>query len=134
MEEDNNLWSTDEVVDEADMGKTKLELAIERAKGIIPDADEPIDDVEVNTYQEEDDNPVEQFKEETFANAPVIDISEEQIQEKIQAMLAPMVEKIVREKIDSVIEKISWEVIPDLAENLIKKELKQLSEEVLQDN
>ena len=42
-----------------------------------------------------------------------------------------MVERMVQEKVDQIIEKISWEVIPDLAENLIKRELQNITNEVL---
>lgn len=73
-------------------------------------------------------------------NVPVnIEISDEQISEKLDArlqerleeLLEPMVERMVQEKVDQIIEKISWEVIPDLAENLIKRELQNITNEVL---
>ncbi len=70
--------------------------------------------------------------EQTEKVAKVVSpVSESELAAKLDEMMAPLVEKIVREKIDAIIEKVSWEVIPDLAENLIKKELKQVSEQIL---
>lgn len=111
VDEEKNLWSTDEVVEEADLQKNNMDMAIERAKA----------------SQESKISKV-------VSAAPKIEISEEEIRSKVEELLGPMVERIVREKIDSVIEKVSWEVIPDLAENIIKRELKQVTEEILQDN
>ena len=38
-----------------------------------------------------------------------------------------MIEELVKEYCKQSAEKIAWEVIPDLAENLIRKELKEIS-------
>jgi DNA-binding response OmpR family regulator len=107
VDEEKNLWSTDEVVEEADLQKNNMDMAIERVKA---------------------------SQEGQVTPTPQIKISEEEIRSRVEELLGPMVERIVREKIDSVIEKVSWEVIPDLAENIIKRELKQVTEEILQDN
>lgn len=58
-------------------------------------------------------------------------ISEENLELKLDQILEPLVEKMIREKVDKIIEKISWEIIPDLAENMIKKELQQITNKVL---
>jgi hypothetical protein len=46
-----------------------------------------------------------------------------------------MIKKHVKEYMDQMfqakVEKISWEVIPDLAENLIKKEISKISNKIL---
>lgn len=51
--------------------------------------------------------------------------------------LRPLLELLVREAVQEYcrqnVEKVAWEVIPDLAENLIKNELKKLSEKVSRD-
>ncbi|MBH48410.1 MAG: hypothetical protein CME71_09610 [Halobacteriovorax sp.] len=54
--------------------------------------------------------------------------NEDEIVEKIKASLAPMLEDIVRKYMDEKIEKVAWEIIPDVAENLIRKEIKELSQ------
>lgn len=60
-----------------------------------------------------------------------VEISEEEIKAKVEEMLAPMVEKLVKDRVDTILEKVSWEVLPDLAENLIRKELKDITDHVL---
>lgn len=57
--------------------------------------------------------------------APAFD--EDRIVEKIKASLAPMLEEIVRKYMNEKVEKVAWEIIPDVAENLIRKEIKELA-------
>lgn len=54
----------------------------------------------------------------------------EDLREKIKNDLSPMIEKYIKEYCNEHIERIAWEVIPDLAENLIKKEIRKISESV----
>jgi CheY-like chemotaxis protein len=49
---------------------------------------------------------------------------------KLQAALLPKIEQMVREYCKETATKVSWEVIPDLAENLIKKEIKEISDSI----
>ena len=50
--------------------------------------------------------------------------------EELKKVLTPIIEQMVKEYCQTAIEKVAWEVIPDLAENLIKKELKEISQEI----
>lgn len=52
----------------------------------------------------------------------------EDIINELSARLRVMVEEVVKEYCESKVDTVAWEVIPDLAENLINKEIKQLSE------
>lgn len=54
-------------------------------------------------------------------------IDEDRLVEKVRASLAPMIEEIVRKYMDEKVEKVAWEIIPDVAENLIRKEIKEIS-------
>lgn len=54
--------------------------------------------------------------------------NEEEIVEKIKASLVPILDEMVRRYMDEKIEKVAWEIIPDVAENLIRKEIKELSQ------
>jgi len=101
--QDDSLWSTDEVIEKNT--QKQFEQMVEPA-------------IELKSEQNPQDN-VESS------------ISASELEAKLDAMISPMVEKMVNDKIEKIIEKISWEVIPDLAENLIKKQLKQISEEIL---
>jgi len=50
--------------------------------------------------------------------------------ESLKPMIRQLVEEAVREYCREQVERTAWEVIPDLAENLIKKELRELAQKV----
>ena len=60
----------------------------------------------------------------------IIHMDQDELVEKLKISLRPMIEEMVREFCRQNAEKVAWEVIPDLAENLIKKELKELADSV----
>jgi hypothetical protein len=49
---------------------------------------------------------------------------------KLKVALTPMLQEMVKEVCSQSAEKVAWEVIPDLAENLIRKEIKNLSDSI----
>lgn len=53
--------------------------------------------------------------------------------EALRPMLKEIVREVVAEYCRQGVDKVAWEVIPDLAENLIKKELQKLSDKVTKD-
>lgn len=53
--------------------------------------------------------------------------------ESLRPMIKQLVEEVVREVCRERVDKIAWDIIPDLAENLIKKELQQISQKVTRD-
>jgi DNA-binding response OmpR family regulator len=61
-----------------------------------------------------------------------IDIEEikNKIESQIKDQIAPMIEKMVREYCQERVDKVAWEIIPDLAENIIKDELDKLADSV----
>lgn len=87
---------------------------------------------------------INQFKESEIANAAskvvpstvrdepdtIIHMDQDELVEKLKISLRPMIEEMVREFCRQNAEKVAWEVIPDLAENLIRKELKEISDSV----
>lgn len=52
------------------------------------------------------------------------------IVEKLKVSLQPMLEEMIKEYCRQSAEKVAWEVIPDLAENLIRKEIKEIADSV----
>lgn len=44
--------------------------------------------------------------------------------------MTPVIEEMIRKICRDKVEQIAWEVIPDLAENLIKKEIREISDSV----
>ena len=61
-----------------------------------------------------------------------VDLTEikEEIIERLKADLTPMIQQWLDDNYKQAIERVAWEVIPDLAENLIRQEIKSISESV----
>lgn len=60
----------------------------------------------------------------------IIHMDQDELVEKLKISLRPMIEEMVREFCRQSAEKVAWEVIPDLAENLIRKEIKDIADSV----
>jgi DNA-binding response OmpR family regulator len=60
----------------------------------------------------------------------IIHMDQDELVEKLKISLRPMIEEMVREFCRQNAEKVAWEVIPDLAENLIRKELKEIADSI----
>jgi DNA-binding response OmpR family regulator len=108
------FWAVDEVVprkseEEDDIGETNL------------------DEVTADLTE-----TVQAFKEKEPSNIVQVDknINQDELVEKLKIALRPMIEEIVKEFCRQSAEKVAWEVIPDLAENLIRKEIKEISDSV----
>lgn len=56
---------------------------------------------------------------------------EKKLQLELTEKLTPIVEEYVKEYCANNIEKIAWEIIPDLAENVIKKEIQKISDSIM---
>jgi DNA-binding response OmpR family regulator len=59
-------------------------------------------------------------------------IDEQKIVSQVVEKLTPMLEKLIKEYCIKSVDKVAWEVIPDLAENLITREIKELSRKAQQ--
>jgi DNA-binding response OmpR family regulator len=57
---------------------------------------------------------------------------EQKIVEKVVEKITPILEKMIKEYCIKSVDKVAWEVIPDLAENLITREIKELSRKAQQ--
>lgn len=110
------FWAVDEVVPV----KSEEEKYIEETN-----LDEVTADLTetVQSFKESEQKAVEQ-------NAVPANINQDELVEKLKASLRPMIEEMVREFCRQNAEKVAWEVIPDLAENLIRKEIKEISKSV----
>ena len=56
---------------------------------------------------------------------------EQELIEKVKESFSPLIEDLVKKYCREKVEQVAWEVIPDLAENLIQEELKELSKSVM---
>lgn len=114
--------------------ETSLELEMEVNSEISPDdfwaADESSDNQSfsfdsIDTKVETE----ELFKPDSSYQLPAAaSINEQEIVERLKTALTPLIENMVKDLCKNKIEQVAWEVIPDLAENLIKKELQDLSQ------
>ncbi len=75
--------------------------------------------------------PVRPSQKSSLEVAPASQLSElneDRIVARLKESLAPMLEEIVRRYMDEKVEKVAWEIIPDVAENLIRKEIKAIAQ------
>lgn len=71
---------------------------------------------------------VQAFKEKESMD--LTHVNQDELVEKLKVAMRPMIEEMVKEFCRQSAEKVAWEVIPDLAENLIRKEIKEISKSV----
>lgn len=124
-------------------------LLTELEEDLSPEAFWAVDEVLPTKFEEQDDisltnlnevtadltDTVNEFREQEFkTNEPAINfqmdssINQDELVEKLKMALRPMIEEMVKEFCRESAEKVAWEVIPDLAENLIRKEIKEISD------
>ncbi|MEX1099502.1 MAG: hypothetical protein WEB87_03690, partial [Bacteriovoracaceae bacterium] len=89
------------------------------------------DIMQEDIMQEENSEPA--ASAQTYA--PDLSAMSEEIQSKLEKeleqKLSPLVERFVKDYCKNQIEKVAWEVIPDLAENIIKKEIQKISDSIM---
>jgi len=134
-----NLWVADEFEDLKKEVSAKIEEVKNNFQPSRNDFDEslfkPLDENEsINWNEPADlfkDHHVEEFKTEPAREVTAADMSD------MKAEMEAMVKKYVKEYLDEMFqkstEKVAWEVIPDLAENLIRQELSKISNKILND-
>lgn len=66
----------------------------------------------------------------TEVSQVVSNINMDELVEKLKVALRPEIEKMLKNEYRALAEKVAWEIIPDLAENLIKKEIREISDSV----
>jgi DNA-binding response OmpR family regulator len=129
-EVEEDLWQVDEFEDLKKEVSSKMEEvknnfqptrnAFDESLFGPLDADESIDWAE----------PLKQTASE-LPSAPVFN------KEEVRAEIEEMVKKYVKEYMDELfqqkVEKVTWEVVPDLAENLIRQELSKISSRILEE-
>lgn len=128
-----DLWKADE--DSTD----REEQGTEQSTGFQPRAQDfdaslfkPLDDQDSISWTESDSRP------ETDVSKFLRSSQEEKTTASVDgAQLEALVRKCVQEYMDEMfknkVEKVAWEVIPDLAENLIRQELSKISDRILKE-
>jgi len=122
-----SFWRVDDIkplkADEAaDIGKTNLH-------DVTADLTEKVEEFRAHeAHVEIVEAPIEHSHAEQASHASMANIDQEELIAKLKLSLRPMIEEIVKEYCRQSAEKVAWEVIPDLAENLIRKEIKSISD------
>ncbi|MBC7712371.1 MAG: response regulator [Rhizobacter sp.] len=121
------FWAVDEVVPvKAEEYKDILETNLEE---VTADLTDTIQLFKENESSKKAASKVVPASKNDEADT-IIHMDQDELVEKLKISLRPMIEEMVREFCKQNAEKVAWEVIPDLAENLIRKELKEISDSV----
>jgi CheY-like chemotaxis protein len=134
----DDLWHADEFEDLKQQVSSKIE---EMKSGFQPsrnDFDEslfkPTDDSDSITWNDTGSDIFAKPNFDPTHTSFQVQDTEELIQ-KLRPEMEAIVKKYVKEYMDEMfrknVEKVSWEVIPDLAENLIRQELSKISEKII---
>ena len=119
------FWAVDEVLpveseEYTDILKTNLDEVTADLTDIVYSFNE-------DEAKKADENTSQKEHKEVVT---AIHMNQDELVEKLKLSLRPMIEEMVKEFCRQSAEKVAWEVIPDLAENLIRKEIKDISDSI----
>lgn len=137
-EVEENLWQADEFEDLKKEVSAKIEEAKTSFQPTRNDFDEslfkPLDEKETIDWV----NSNELFKAEAFTSAPApsdaqpdTNLMKHEMEEVVRKYVKEYVKEYMDEMFKKNTEKVAWEVIPDLAENLIRQELSKISNKII---
>lgn len=130
-EVEENLWHADEFEDL----KKEVSAKIEEVKNGFQPSRNAFDESLFKPLDEKD--TIDWIEPENAFDSPVSSKETEVDLNELRNEMQDMVKKYVKEYLDEMFlkntEKIAWEVIPDLAENLIRQELTKISNKILDD-
>lgn len=139
-EVEEDLWKVDEFEDL----KKEVAAKIEEVKSNFPastkDFDEslfkPLDADEEIQWNTSDTISFEGHDEPlTKTAAPALqNVNMQELRSEMEEMIKKHVKAYMDEMFQQKVEKISWEVIPDLAENLIRQEMAKISNKILNES
>lgn len=127
----DNLWHVDEFEDL----KKEVSAKFDEAKNIYQptrnDFDEslfkPLDDKETIEWEE----PTFETSPETTTSFAAPSFDKDEMKKEMEAMVKKYVKEYMDQMFNKSAEKVAWEVIPDLAENLIRQELNKISSKII---
>jgi hypothetical protein len=146
-EVEEDLWQVDEFEELKNEVSTKIEEVKNNFRPTEKDFDEslfkPLDENETIPWASPSSEDLEfpqidEAKKESKSAAPVNTVVSQPDMQVLRAEIEVLVKKHVKEYMDQMfqqkIEKVTWEVVPDLAENLIRQELSKISNKILNDS
>lgn len=126
------FWATDLEIEAGQDDEVRTDLSPQKSLDEIEDHEEEaafhfqIDSAPMKDEDLELPSP----KSTSTQNTAQSSLNYDEVADRVIEKLAPRLEEIVKKLIASKIEEVSWEVIPDLAENLIKSEIRKISDSV----
>ncbi len=117
------FWAVDEIVPRKSEEESDIESSnLDEVTADLTDKVKAFQNIE----SLEKSHPTEQ--------TAVIDLSstvnQDELVDKLKNAFKPIIEEMVKEFCRQTAEKVAWEVIPDLAENLIRKEIRDISNSI----
>ena len=138
-EVEEDLWKVDEFEDLKKEVAAKIEEVKNNFQPSVKDFDEslfkPLDENEEIQWTTADDHAFNASPSESKPQAPAAQANTVQISnEEIEALIKKHVKEYMDQMFQQKVEKIAWEVIPDLAENLIRQEMAKISHKILNES
>jgi DNA-binding response OmpR family regulator len=153
-ETEDDLWAADEVSSGPVVEATSDEVEPVSASNSFEDVDIPddlpaedipapakesLDDFDTPIYEEPQMDPPDNKEVEALGQIAAGSINLDEVVSEVLNKLGPKIEELVNNKIEAALnkqftestEKVAWDVIPELAENLIRDEIKKISANVL---
>jgi hypothetical protein len=139
-EVEEDLWKVDEFEDLKKEVAAKFEEVKNTYQPSSKDFDEtlfkPLDENEEIQWKtsdtisfETEERPAPKSVQQTSQN-----VNMQELRSEMEAMIKKHVKEYMDEMFQQKVEKISWEVIPDLAENLIRQEMTKISNKILNES
>jgi DNA-binding response OmpR family regulator len=131
-EVEENLWQVDEFEDL----KKEVASKIEEVKNNFQPTKNDFDDSLFNRTEETGtidwEEPTNAFKSvSTHDEVTTSSVDKEELRKEMSEMVKKYVKEYMDEMFKKNAEKVAWEVIPDLAENLIRQELSKISNKIM---
>lgn len=131
-EVEENLWQADEFEDLKKEVSSKMEevkSSFQPTRETFDDSlFKPIEEIDINQWQDSS----ELFKTPEKTNTDLVNpLAHDVMKMEMEALVKKYVKEYMDEMFKQNVEKVSWEVIPDLAENLIRQELGKISQKIM---
>lgn len=139
-EVEEDLWQADEFEDLKKEVSQKIEEAKSTYQPSINDFDEslfkPLDSNESIDWNTSESFLTSESSQgiPVSTEAPVSSVNMDELRSEMEEMVKKYVKEYMDQYFQKNTEKIAWEVIPDLAENLIRQELSKISNKIINDS
>jgi len=131
---DEEIFAAEETVDVEESADAAAEPEVQDA----PVFDEPVAEIApavaesaVEPAQVAEAPPAEEEPEHVAVVTAMVDVEEKasaMSEDEIEQIIEKVVTKVVEKLAGTILERVAWEVVPDLAEHLIREEIRKIKE------